>query len=254
MIDLLALSSTFWKGIVVVICSFILFVGSVYVILAAVFGLRMGYLVLATSFFGWMIVFSAIWAFGQPPVLGVTGTLKNLGPRGTEPHWQVFAAGTRPLETKYPGTENYPSSPWAPPTASNRSSVDTAKTAIQKYMVEQATKQFEEEGVKVCPPESIPSPSCYTFDPTTFIVTDFAFMTAEDGTALTAGPSFFAAGGPEVLVYAYHDSGNVPVYSFAFLAASILGFVIHIPFLDKAERKRKALLTGGTAPPWYGPA
>ena len=24
--------------------------------------------------------------------------------------------------------------------------------------------------------------------------------------------------------------------------------------LDRAERKRKALLTGGTAPPWYGPA
>jgi hypothetical protein len=254
MTDLLALAPTFWKGVVVVVCAFILFVGSVYLILSTVFGLRMGYLVLAVSFFGWMIVFSAIWAFGQPKILGVTGTLQDLGPRGTEPHWQVFAAGTTPLETRYPDTEKYPNAPWRPPTAANRSSVDTAKTAIQKYLVERATEQLEKQGVRVCPPESIPAPSCYTFDPATFIVTDFAFMPAEDGTSLTAAHAFFTAGGPEVVVYAYHDSGNVPVYSFAFLAASVLGFVIHIPFLDRAERKRKALLTGGTAPPWYGPA
>ena len=44
--------------------AFIIFVGSVYLVLAAVFGVRMGYLVLATAFFGWMILFSALWAFG----------------------------------------------------------------------------------------------------------------------------------------------------------------------------------------------
>lgn len=254
MTDLLALAPTFWKGVVVVVCAFILFVGSVYVILSAVFGLRMGYLVLAVSFFGWMIVFSAIWAFGQPKILGVTGTLRDLGPRGTEPHWQVFAAGTAPLKTKYPGTENYPGPPWRAPTAASKSSIDTARTAVQKYLVEQATQQLEKQGTRVCPPESIPSPSCYTFDPATFVVTDFAFMPTDDGTSLAAAQSFFTAGGPQVIVYAYHDSGNVPVYSFAFLLASILGFAVHVPFLDRAEKKRKALLTGGTAPPWYGPA
>lgn len=254
MTEVLALSPTFWKGLVVVACSLILFVGSVYLILAAVFGLRMGYLVLAVSFFGWMILFSAIWAFGQPPILGVTGTLRDLGPRGTEPHWQVFAAGTTPLDTKYPETENYPGPPWKPPSAGNRSSVDTATTSIQKYMVEQASQQLERQGVRVCPPEGIPNPDCYLLDPAAFVVTDFAFMPAEDGTSLAAAQAFFNSGGPALIVYAYHDSGNVPVYSFMFLLASILGFVIHIPFLDRAEKRRKALLTGGTAPPWYGPA
>jgi len=33
-----------------------------------------------------------------------------------------------------------------------------------------------------------------------------------------------------------------------------LGLAIHVPFLDRAERTRKQILTGGTAPPWYGPA
>jgi hypothetical protein len=55
-------------------------------------------------------------------------------------------------------------------------------------------------------------------------------------------------------VFAYHDRGNVPVYSWAFFGASVLGFIVHVPFLDRAERRRKAILTGGTAPPWYGPA
>lgn len=254
MTDLLALSPTFWKGIVVVICSLLLFVGSIYLILAAVFGLRMGYLVLAVSFFGWMILFSAIWAFGQPPILGVTGTLRDLGPRGTEPHWQVFAAGTAPLDTQYDATESYPGAPWRAPTPAQQSSVDTAKTAIQKYLVEEAAKEFEDEGVEVCPPEGLQEPTCYRFDPATFVVTDFAFMGAEDGTSLVAAHAFFTAGGPQLTVYAYHDSGNVPMYSYAFLVGSILGFAMHLPLLDRAEKKRKAILTGGTAPPWYGPA
>ena len=39
-----------------------------------------------------------------------------------------------------------------------------------------------------------------------------------------------------------------------FLIGSTLLFCAHLPFLDRAERTRKEILTGGTAPPWYGPA
>ena len=52
------------KGALAVVVAFILFIGSIYLLLAAVFGRRMGYLVLAVSFFGWMILFSATWTFG----------------------------------------------------------------------------------------------------------------------------------------------------------------------------------------------
>jgi hypothetical protein len=55
-------------------------------------------------------------------------------------------------------------------------------------------------------------------------------------------------------VYLHHDSGSVPVYSWAFMIVSLVGLGAHLPFLDRAERKRKDILTGGTAPPWYGPA
>ena len=50
---------TILKGGLTVIIGFVLFVGSVLLVLAAVFGRRMGYLVLAVGFFGWMIILSA---------------------------------------------------------------------------------------------------------------------------------------------------------------------------------------------------
>jgi hypothetical protein len=241
MIELIADEPNVVKGIVVVIAAFILFVGSVYVLLTAVFGLRMGYLVLAVSFFGWMIIFSMLWTFGQPKVFGVTGLLPNLGPRGTEAHWQVFAAGTGPQETRYRETASFPEAPWRPSSPSTQTSVDTLATVVQKYLAEQAHEALgTEEGAEP--------------DSTVFVVQDVFFATASDGTSLGGAHAFFTAGGPEVTVFAYHDSGNVPIYSFAFLGASILGFLIHLPLLDRAEKRRRAILTGGTAPPWYGPA
>ena len=91
-------------------------------------------------------------------------------------------------------------------------------------------------------------------DPSTFVVQNVRFLEAKDGTHLAAATAFLSSGGPAITVFAYHDSGNVQVWSFAFLFASIIGFAVHVPFLDRAEKSRKAVLTGGTAPAWYGPA
>ena len=250
--DVLALAPTFTKGVVAVVASMILFVGSVYVILTAIFGARMAYLVLAVSFFGWMILYSTIWVF-QPVIFGVSNVKPNQGPRGTEPHWQVIAAGTGPQATKFPETRRYPGPPWEPTTAQTLTATQNAKPAIQNYLAAQAAAQFEREGKKVCDPAEPLETNCVTVDPTTFGVEDFSFATSGH-TSLVAAHGFFQAGGPEITVFAYHDPGNVQVYSWSFFAASILGFLIHLPFLDRAERKRKAILTGGTAPPWYGPA
>ena len=226
-------------GIASVVAAVILFIGSVYVLLSAFFGLRMGYLVLAVSFFGWMIILTSIWTFG-PPALG---TPQNLGPRGTEPHWQVFAAGYGAVRSsEYPQTSRYPNRPWHPPDKISQPSVATVTTAVQEYALTQAERTLREQGTPFEP------------EPAAFVVQDVEFANASDGTHLAAAHVFYSQGGPELTVFVYHDKGNVPVYSWSFLAASIVGFAVHLPFLDRAERKRRAILTGGTAPPWYGPA
>ncbi len=257
----------FIKGTLTVIMGFLLFVGSVYVLLAAVMGKKLGYLVLAVSFFGWMTLLSAIWAFGfysqglETPV--------NLGPKGVEPHWQPVEGGYEAASATYPLADAYPGGEWREPGEKEESSVDPVATSIKEFLAKQAN---EEAGIE--PVEAVPEHASGTleteaqkledqliesgqhmFIPEDFIVQDVRFATAEDGeTSLAAARAFYQDGGPEFTVVAYHDSGNVPIYSYIFLALSIVGLLAHLPFLDRVEAKRKDILTGGTAPVWRGPA
>ena len=246
-------------GYLTVAMAVIIFIGSIYLILAAVFGPRMGYLVLAVAFFGWMMIFSALWAFGfwsQGPT-----TKTNLGPRGVEPHWQPIAAGVRVASPRYPIVSRYPAKPWfepTDPTDPRKASVGTVTTAVQDFLAAQANEELVKAGKEK--PSQVKSPTGTEevgpnalVQPADFTVTDVAFTTSGH-TSIAAARAVFNGGGPQLIVLSYHDPGDVPVYSFAFLAVSVLGFVVHLPFLDRAERRRKAVLTGGRAPQWLGPA
>ena len=234
---------TLIKGGLTVIMSFVLFVGSILLVLAAVFGRRMGYLVLAVSFFGWMIILSSLWTFGffsqglETPV--------NLGPRGTEPAWVVEAAGTDP-EPVYEPFATYPTGKgWREPGDNDEdtASVQSVTSATQGFLAEQANEVLG---------KGEHEPGALTT--TDFTVQNIEFFPTEDGVSLAAAHAFFTDGGPILTVYLRHDSGSVDRYSWMFLIGSTLLFGAHLPFLDRAERKRKEILTGGTAPPWYGPA
>jgi hypothetical protein len=233
---------TIIKGGLSVLMGFVLFVGSILLLVSAIFGRRMGYLVLAVSFFGWMLMLSSLWAFGfwsQGP-----STPTNLGPRGVEPAWVVESAGTQP-EATYEVFSSYPNgNGWRVPgtNEADTSSVQSVQGAVQSYMASQAN---EDLGVEPFDPGAV-----QTSD---FTVQSIRFATDGD-VSLAAAEAFYNDGGPVVTVYLRHDSGSVPVYSYLFLAASAIGLAIHIPWLDRAEKKRKQILTGGTAPPWYGPA
>jgi len=237
---LLAATPSFAKGVLVVVSAVVLFVGTPYLMASAVLGLRMGYLVVATSLFAWMIIFASIWTFGlysQGPA-----TPKYLGPRGTEPHWQVIAAGTGSQPSRYRQTSSYPGGSWWKPALGSdaASAIPTVSTALQVYLAARANHGT----VEVTGPLA----------PANFVIQDVRFSTADDGTHLAAATGFYVSGGPEITLFAYHDKGNVPVYAWSFFLSSIVLFVIHVPFLDRAEKSRKEILTGGTAPAWYGPA
>jgi len=234
---------TILKGGLTVIIAFVLFVGSVLLVLAAVFGRRMGYLVLAVGFFGWVMILSSLWTFGfysQGPETPV-----NLGPRGEEPAWVVEAVGTDP-EPVYEAFGSYPSGQgWrqAGTNDNDEASVQSVTSATQGYLAAQAN---QEAGVGQHDPGAIAT--------TDFTVEDIEFFATDDGVSLAGARAFFTDGGPVLTVYLRHDSGSVNRYSWMFLIGSTVLFAVHLPFLDRAEKKRKEILTGGTAPPWYGPA
>jgi len=231
---------TLLKGAGVTLMGFILFVGSVYLILTAVLGRWMGYLVLMVAFSGWMILLSAMWAFGfysQGP-----DTPVNLGPRGAEPSWVPLLASTGETSDRHEAFRSYPGEPWKEPGQSNVGEVQSLTGIVTDFLAEEANAELE---IEATDPRAITGVD--------FAVDDLRFATVE-GKELAVAEAHFLDGGPLWTVSLEYDEGSVPKYSYMFLAGSVILFAVHLPLLDIAERKRKDFLTGGAAPPWYGPA
>lgn len=232
---------TLAKGAGVVAMAFTLFVGSVYLLLTAVLGRWMGYLVLMVAFSGWMIMLSALWAFGfysQGP-----DTPVNLGPRGAEPAWIPLLASTGETSGRYAEFRSYPNAPWETPKAGqDAAEVQSVTGIVSDFLAEEANAKLD-----------IPDVDPTAVSGVDFAVDSISFADAGD-TRIAVARAHFLEGGPLWTVSLYHDEGSVPKYSYMFLAGSVILFAVHLPLLDIAERKRKDFLTGGAAPPWYGPA
>lgn len=233
--EILAIDRTFIEGSLAVISALVLFCGSVYLLLAAVFGLRMAYLVAATGFFGFMLILAALWVFGAP------GTPRFLGPKGDLPSWQAVGAGQDLRSPTFPVIDQYPGGPWREPQGGEAAEVEPVTQAAQEFLAEEATGEFRQEAIEG------------EVTPEDFQVENVRF-TESDGTRLAAATAFPEGGGREVTVVTVHDEGNEPVPSYIALAIAVVGFGIHVPLLDRAERRRKDVLTGGDQPPWRGPA
>lgn len=240
--ETLAISRVTVEGALAVVAAGILFFGSVFMLLAALFGPRMGYLVTASGLFAFMLILSALWAFGAPcpGPCAPAGTPANLGPRGELPHWVVVAYGPTVSSEQLP-VQQYPGGPWKEPGRNLTSEVEPATLAFQEFLATQANRQLGQSGVQG------------RVDPEAFMVEDLRFTTM-DGTQYAVGRAFAESGGPEVLVVGYKDPGFIALPSYLFLAASVIGLAVHLPFLDRAERRRKEILTGGEQKPWLGPA
>jgi hypothetical protein len=220
------------EGTLVVVSAMVLFFGSVWVLLAAVFGVRMGYLVAATGFFSFFLLLALLWTIGAP------GTNRFLGPKGDLPAWKAVAAGDDLVSSTYPVVDRYPGGPWKP--ADNAASTEI-EGAFQEFLAEEAAaelKQAQVEGEVTAEQ---------------FEVTEVRVATVGE-TRLAAATAFSTTGGRQIEVAGYHDPGSEGLPSFVSLAVAVVGLVIHIPFLDRAERRRKDVLTGGEQAPWRGPA
>lgn len=235
--EILALTRTNIEGTLVVVMSIVLFCGSVYLLLSAIFGLRMAYFIAATGVFGFMIILSAIWAFGAP------GTPKYLGPKGKLPAWVPVGEGVTLRSSTHPVIENYPQDPWRAPGRGDAltEEVEPATLVFQDFLAEEANRELREAGQQG------------TVAAADFQINDLRFADV-DGRTLAAARAFATTGGPEVTVVGFKHEGDEATPSYAFLIASILGFAGHLPFLDRAERRRKDILTGGQQAPWRGPA
>jgi hypothetical protein len=82
-----------WRAKISVPLGIVIFLGSVYLLVRANLGTRRGYLVMATSLFGFMVIYSSFWAFGAPGTPPATGP-QNLPGQDLDAYedtWRAFA-------------------------------------------------------------------------------------------------------------------------------------------------------------------
>ncbi len=86
------------RGALYVVIALVVLPGSVYLLLATNMGARLGFLMAAAGFFGWMFTLSAVW--------WVYGT----GPKGREPTWKPkeVVVGDLAQESRNPLAANFP--------------------------------------------------------------------------------------------------------------------------------------------------
>lgn len=82
-----------WRAKIAVPLGGLLFFGSVYLLVRANLGTRRGYLVMATSFFAFMIIYGLFWTFGAPGTPPATGPQNLPGQEldAYEDTWRPFA-------------------------------------------------------------------------------------------------------------------------------------------------------------------
>jgi hypothetical protein len=85
-----------WRAKIAVPLGAFIFLGSVYMLVRSNLGTRRGYLVTATSLFGFGIIYSLFWTFGAPGTPPATGPQNLPGQEldAYEDTWRAFAGGS----------------------------------------------------------------------------------------------------------------------------------------------------------------
>ena len=100
-----------WREKVAVPLGGLLLFGSVYLLVRANLGTRRGYLVMATSFFAFMIIYGLFWTFGAPGTPPATGPQNLPGQEldAYEDTWRPYAGDSRIAEDPtYAVAKTYP--------------------------------------------------------------------------------------------------------------------------------------------------
>ncbi|MGH2794819.1 MAG: hypothetical protein ACRDKG_10995 [Actinomycetota bacterium] len=245
-----------WSGaaaVAVVLTSVLIFMGTLYYLLATIFGWRRAFHVSMVSLMGFMIILSLVWLVGAP------GTTPGTGPRGREPEWIPFLAESEFGRDFRDAVDDFPEA-WDEPGKKYFGNNDKDQTGAIDATGEIATIKgvLLSELAGYGQQEGFPSddPNDYDFRLPPRSPEEEARLTPDERALPVATVRFKDAGGgrllfgvtipgvpekhPEITVFALRDKGAVFLPSLYFLVVSIFFFALHLWLLARDEIKQRA--------------
>lgn len=207
----------FIEGISAVVAAAIIFVGSIFLLLAMVMGARLAYFVSASITLAVLVILSIVWS------------LNPLGPVGTLPSWSGLGVGPDPSQLSFGPAAQYPSSPWTPPDAT-----DTTQATQVSELEGESTNVLD---------EAITSGKVHTFQAATdaIVNSDKTRLLDQGGKlygAVTLEPGPGKKGEPTVAVLSY-DPGNPLGPPRRIAGGMFLLLVLHIFGLSRSEKRAR---------------
>lgn len=215
----------------------LVFFGSIYLLVRSNLGTRRGYLVLATSFFGFMIILSLFWTFGAP------GTPQAVGPTylptqpsdAYQPTWTPFAGDSLVAERPdYAFVQDYPDGFSEVPedfTATAQGGIDSIAgffAAEDHRPVSRFSESWE------------PVEVLYAEAPNDYPVIAVTFQPpppAEDPDA--DGGEAPPAEGETVTLFAFFDAGSPLFPGIVFITIAAVMFALHAVLLNADEARER---------------
>lgn len=230
----------------------LIFLGLPYMLLRSNLGTRRAYLVLGTSFFGFMFVLSLFWSFGAPGTPALTGptNLPGTVPNEYQPLWVPFAADSTVAAEEPYAALVADDGAFSPPTEEQQAEASTAVADINGF--------FAAALVDTGYPPRIQTTWTALDDQTGYAVAangqpvvravySATYQPNADG-ELPDGVTEEQVGQPipqdeegagQFVAYAFFDAGNPLFPALLFLATSILGFALHAVLLHGDEQRER---------------
>lgn len=213
----------FVTGLGVTISAFVVFCGSVWLLLTVVLGARLAYFITASITLAFILMMGVVWSFTP------------LGPVGELPNFSAEAVGEGG-DVDFGAAGSFPNEPWQVPDE------DDETESTQKAEAETAATDAVAEAIAAEEVTVIPSPDVATAlsDSTRLLEQDgvtYAGVVVQEQTTGQEEPEIDPEAEGNVLVILQYDPGNPLGLARSITIGSFIVLVVHLFGLSRAERK-----------------
>jgi hypothetical protein len=216
------MSTIFVTGVAVTVAGIIVFIGTIFLLLALVLGGRLAYFVTASVTLAVLVILGVVWS------------INPLGPVGQLPEWEPQAAADTPAQINFGPMSSYPNGPWQTPNKN-----DAAQVALASAMQGVATAALQ-SGIESGKVKNFVTTSTAVVDATkTRLLTQGSKQYGAVTYGSTSGKSTSA-----VALFFYNPGDPLGPPRKITLGLFIV-FALHLFGMNRIERKAKNAGNGG---------